>query len=377
MLAHRLPTAAPCVSGTGGWIPRQAVSQGAPPLCLPPSSWSLLSCRSAGHVSRRQGLGLHSIDRRIRGTPSPSATHGTRAVASPPLSHHAALRSGAVCPCARLSARRLLPAPHSCHSRISCLWAYFGAPRPQLGPRAPPCSLSLLTVLSALCWQTAFSPVELLALLIWLVSCLTPCPGSIHAPSGAAVSCPSLLQGRCRCIHYYSHPSFWSLRATAPDRTWRFAAYNGSALCRLLHGLVPPCAPFLAIVICPRHLPSYFALHSLMHHAFLSSLSASPPLRHGRCPYFVPLPLVLPSCWRVFGPLRSDRAAQSVAVVIALTWTPLCPGLLPRLFVSLASLRGASKRAPWRVLTRPRRTRVLRRPCRLSRTPWRHPRGPP
>ena len=179
---------------------------------------------------------------------------------------------------------------------------------------------------------------------------------------GVAASCPSLLERRYRGTHFFSHPSLWSLRATAPDRTGLFVACTGSPLFWLLLGLVPPCAPVPAIVFCPRHCPSCFALHSLLHHAFLSSLSASPPLRHGRCPCFVPLPLFLPSCRRGFAAVRSGRAPHSVALVTAPTRTPLCPGLLPRPSVSPAPFLGAPHRAHWRVLPRPRRTGVPRAP---------------
>ena len=154
-------------------------------MCLPPSSWSLPSCRSDGHVPRHQGLGLRSTDRRIVGTPSPLATHGTRAVAAPPPSLCAASRKGPLVPCAVLSTRRSSPAPHLCHSSTRACVACGS----HLAPLGRTLALVLRSALSTICVRsslyhdTDFSPVELLALPVWLVSCLTPCLGSIHAPS--------------------------------------------------------------------------------------------------------------------------------------------------------------------------------------------------
>ena len=159
MPAHHLPMALPCVSGTRGWIPRWDVSRGTSPSCPPLTSWSLPSRRSAGHVpgaagpsmvrgdhgdtsegsrapslphrgtSRSAGVGhadgaqaevagaggvlgaatrvpgLRSTERRIVGTPSSFAPHGSWAVVAPPLLPCAAPRNGLLVACVQLSTR--------------------------------------------------------------------------------------------------------------------------------------------------------------------------------------------------------------------------------------------------------------------------------
>ena len=280
MPAHRFPNAAPCVSWTRGWIPHRAVSPGAPPSCLSPSSWSLPTRRSAGHVPGHQGLGLRSTDCRIVGTPSASATHGTRAVVALPPSLCAASRNGPLVPCAQLFARR---SSRATHLHLSCTRASLACGS-NLAPLGRSLALVFRFALSSLCARssrcrdTAFSPMEQLALPIWMVSCLTPCLGSFHAPLGppllpyaphflsSAAESPTISLLR-DCGPYGPPPPLAWGCLRPPPRPLLASSRSGTTLCTLF----PPPSP--SFVTSPRVLRCIAPLH----HVLLSSLSASPP----------------------------------------------------------------------------------------------------
>ena len=97
-------------------------------------------------------------------------------MALPPLLC-AASRIGTLVHGAKLSARCSSPAPHLCHfgTRASLPAGFNLAPLGYSLALMVRFALSTLSVRSSLCGGTALSRVELLALPILLVSCVTPC----------------------------------------------------------------------------------------------------------------------------------------------------------------------------------------------------------
>ena len=182
-----------------------------------------------------------------------------------------------------LSISRSSPAPHLRHSstRASLGCGSNLAPLGRSLALVHRFALSPLSVPSSPCRDTAFWAMELLPLPVWLVSCGTPFLGSSDAPSGPPLlpCAPQFIEPRCRVTHYFSPPSWWPLRATAPGCAGRFAACNaplpplvassrsGTAWCTLF----PPSSLSLATfhLVLPRIPP--------LLHVLLSSLSDSPP----------------------------------------------------------------------------------------------------
>ena len=124
------------------------------------------------------------------------------ALAALPPSLCAASRSGLLVPCAHLSSRRLSPAQHSRHSCTGESLASGSnlAPPGRSLALVVRYGLSTLSFRSSLCQDTPFSSVELPALPVWLVLCLTPCLESFHAPSGPPLllSAPNFLSAAAK-----------------------------------------------------------------------------------------------------------------------------------------------------------------------------------
>ena len=154
----------------------------------------------------------------------------------------------------------------------------------------------------------------------------------------------------------------WPLRATAPQ--------SRGAVCGLLRHPPPPPRPWHLRGLGPPYAP--FSRHR-------DFLSCSTPLSpHSSFPSLITLhhsamaparALCYASCFCCptsggFTPVHSGRSPHPVALVTALTWTHLCPGLLPRHFASSTSfprqplsvppLRLVPDHAPRRVLPRAR-----------------------